>query len=273
MNAEPKILKPLCILFCFAFFALVLLLPLLTLFIEAFSEGVPAYFAAIIEENTLKAIRLTLIVALIVVPLNSVFGILLAYCIAKFNFRGKMILTTLLEVPFAISPVIAGLMFVLLFGSNGVFGQTLSSIGIKIMFALPAIVLASAFITFPFVAKELIPLMSEQGKEEEEAALSLGASGWQTFWHVTLPNIKWGLFYGMVLTNARTMGEFGAVAVVSGKIVGITTTMPLYIEILYNEYEYIAAFAIATLLTLLSILSLALKYLIRRFESRRVLTY
>ncbi|MDE7254972.1 MAG: ABC transporter permease subunit, partial [Helicobacter sp.] len=183
--------------------------------------------------------------------------------------RGKTMLITLLEVPFAISPVIAGLMFVLLFGSNGVFGQTLSSLGIQIMFALPGIVLASAFITFPFVAKELIPLMSEQGKEEEEAALSLGASGWQTFWHVTLPNIKWGLFYGMVLTNARTMGEFGAVAIVSGKIVGITTTMPLYIEILYNEYEYISAFAIATLLTLLSILTLALKYGIRKFESRR----
>lgn len=269
MSAEPRILKTICVVFTFAFFALVLLLPLFTLFAEAFAEGFKAYLAAIVEENTLKAIRLTLVVAFIVLPLNSVFGILLAYCIAKFDFRGKTILTTMLEVPFAISPVIAGLMFVLLFGSSGVFGQTLSSLGIQIMFALPGIVLASAFITFPFVAKELIPLMSEQGKEEEEAALSLGANGWQTFWYVTLPNIKWGLFYGMVLTNARTMGEFGAVAIVSGKIVGITTTMPLYIEILYNEYEYISAFAIATLLTLLSILTLTLKYAIRKLESRR----
>lgn len=268
MNTEPKILKPLCVAFSFVFFAFVLLLPLFTLFSEAFAEGFDAYFAAITEENTLKAIRLTLLVACIVLPLNSIFGILLAYAIAKFDFRGKTILTTLLEVPFAISPVIAGLMFVLLFGSSGVFGQTLDSLGIQIMFALPGIVLASAFITFPFVAKELIPLMSEQGNEEEEAALSLGANGWQTFWFVTLPNIKWGLFYGMVLTNARTMGEFGAVAIVSGKIVGITTTMPLYIEILYNEYEYIAAFAIATLLTLLSILTLTLKYGIRKLESR-----
>lgn len=267
MNVEPKFLKPFCVTFSFLFFALFLVLPLLTLFLEAFSEGFSAYIAAICEENTLKAIRLTLIVALIVLPLNSIFGILLAYCIAKFEFKGKTILTTLLEVPFAISPVIAGLMFVLLFGSSGIFGKTLDSLGIQIMFALPAIVLASAFITFPFIAKELIPLMSEQGKEEEEAALSLGANGWQTFWYVTLPNIKWGLFYGMVLTNARTMGEFGAVAIVSGKIVGITTTMPLYIEILYNEYEYISAFAIATLLTLLSILTLVLKTLIRRFES------
>ncbi len=267
MNVEPKFLKPFCVAFSFLFFALFLVLPLLTLFLEAFSEGFSAYIAAICEENTLKAIRLTLIVALIVLPLNSIFGILLAYCIAKFEFKGKTILTTLLEVPFAISPVIAGLMFVLLFGSSGIFGKTLDSLGIQIMFALPAIVLASAFITFPFIAKELIPLMSEQGKEEEEAALSLGANGWQTFWYVTLPNIKWGLFYGMVLTNARTMGEFGAVAIVSGKIVGITTTMPLYIEILYNEYEYISAFAIATLLTLLSILTLVLKTLIRHFES------
>ncbi|MBX7489988.1 sulfate ABC transporter permease subunit CysW [Helicobacter turcicus] len=266
MLIEPRFLKPLCLSIMLGFLSIILLLPLITLFSEAFKEGFGAYWNAILEENTLKAIALTLIVACIVLPLNTFFGILIAYCVAKFDFFGKRVLNTLLEVPFAISPVIVGLMFVLLFGSSGIFGNTLENLGIQIVFALPGIILASAFITFPFVAKELIPLMQEQGKEEEEAALSLGASGWQSFWFVTLPNIKWGVFYGMVLTNARVMGEFGAVAVVSGKIVGVTTTMPLYIEILYSEYEYIAAFCIASLLTLLSILTLVLKLVITRLS-------
>ncbi len=268
MQIEPRFLKPLCLGVMFGFLAVILLLPLITLFCEAFKDGLSAYYHAILEENTLKAIKLTLIVACIVLPLNTFFGILIAYCMAKFEFFGKRILNTLLEIPFAISPVIVGLMFVLLFGSSGIFGQTLENLGIQIVFALPGIILASAFITFPFVAKELIPLMQEQGKEEEEAALSLGANGWQTFWFVTLPNIKWGVFYGMILTNARVMGEFGAVAVVSGKIVGVTTTMPLYIEILYSEYEYIAAFCIASLLTFLSLLTLILKFVIVKFSKR-----
>lgn len=268
MNIEPKFLKPVCIAISIIFFSVVLILPLITLFMEAFAEGFYGYYAAISEENTRKAIGLTVLVAFIVLPLNTIFGIIIAYFVAKFEFIGKTLITTLLEVPFAISPVIVGLMFMLLFGSGGFLGGSLDTMGIQVMFALPGIILASAFITFPFVAKELIPLMQEQGKEEEEAALSLGANGWQTFFYVTLPNIKWGLFYGIVLTNARTMGEFGAVAIVSGKIVGVTTTMPLYIEILYNEYEYVGAFAIASLLTFLSFLTLVCKYLIKYLETK-----
>ena len=266
MQIEPRFLKPLCLGLSLGFFAVVLLLPLMTLFSEAFKEGIFVYWEVLKESNTQKAIGLSLLVACVVLPLNTFFGILIAYCVAKFEFFGKHFINTLLEIPFAISPVIVWLMFVLLFGSSVMFGSTLEQWGVQIIFALPGIILASAFITFPFVAKELIPLMQQQGKEEEEAALSLGANGWQTFWHVTLPNIKWGVFYGMVLTNARTMGEFGAVAVVSGKIVGLTTTMPLYIEILYAEYEYIAAFCIASLLTLLSLVTLVLKFVIKARE-------
>ncbi len=261
---EPRILRRVFITITFLFLGLFVVIPLITIFLEAFSEGVGIFLEAIKEENTIKAILLTLSCAIVAVPLNTIFGIFLAYAIAKFEFRGKAILTTLLEVPFAISPVIAGLMFVLLFGNSGFFGEVLQEWNLKIIFAFPAILIATCFVTFPFVAKELIPLMSEQGKEEEEAALSLGASGIQTFFKVTLPNIKWGLFYGMILTNARAMGEFGAVAVVSGKIVGLTTTMPLYIEILYNEYLHIAAFSVASLLTLLSLVSLVLKIVVER---------
>ncbi|RDU65498.1 sulfate ABC transporter permease subunit CysW [Helicobacter sp. MIT 14-3879] len=269
MNSEPKFLKFIGISISLTFLGMILILPLITLFIEAFSGGISSYIEAINAENTIKAIKLTLIVAIIVLPINTFFGILIAYLIAKFDFKGKNILNTILEIPFAISPVIVGLMFVLLFSNSGIFGKILEDAGFKIIFALPGIILASAFITFPFVAKELIPLMQEQGKEEEEAALSLGANAWQTFFLITLPNIKWGVFYGMVLTNARVMGEFGAVAVVSGKIVGVTTTMPLYIEILYNEYEYITAFAIASLLTFLGILTLILKYFINKKNNNK----
>ncbi len=264
MNQEPAFLKPILIFITFVFLSIMLILPLITVFFEAFSEGIMAYIQSILAENALKAIYLTVLVAIIVVPLNTFFGILLAYAIAKFDFKGKSVLTTLLEIPFAISPVIAGLMFVLLFSSSGFFGDIIKNADIKIVFALPGILLASAFVTFPFVAKELIPLMQEQGKEEEEAALSLGANGWQTFFSITLPNIKWGLFYGIVLTNARAMGEFGAVAVVSGKVIGLTTTMPIYVEILYSEYLYVTAFGIASLLTFLSVITLVLKNIIER---------
>ena len=265
---EPRFLKPLSIGITFIFLGLFVVLPLGTIFSEALSEGVQSYTQALREQNTLKAINLTLLCALIVVPLNTFFGIALAYGIAKFNFRFKTLLTTLIDLPFAISPAVAGLMLVLLFGSSGLLGEILQKWDIKIIFAFPGIILASAFVTFPFVAKELIPLMQQQGTEEEEAALSLGANGWQTFFRVTLPNIKWGLFYGAVPTNARAMGEFGAVAVVSGKFVGITTTMPIYIEILYNEYLYVSAFCIASLFVLLSVVTLILKGLLEYKKER-----
>ena len=265
-NAEPKALRFVGIAISVIFLGIMVALPLIVVFIEAFSEGIAVYVNALRDEYTLKAIMLTLLCAVVVVPLNAVFGIFIAYAIAKFEFRGKFIITSLLEIPFAISPVIVGLCFVLLFGNSGFFGELLSKWDIKIIFAIPAILLTSAFVTFPFVAKELIALMQEQGKDEEEAAISLGASGWQSFFKVTLPNIKWGLFYGIVLTNARVIGEFGAVAVVSGKIIGLTTTMPLYIEILYNDYLYTAAFAVASVLTLLSIIALILKFIIEKYE-------
>jgi sulfate transport system permease protein len=241
------------------FMAVILLLPLLLVFIEALRKGVPAFFEALAEPDTLSAIRLTLTVAAIAVPLNLVFGVAAAWAIAKFEFRGKAFLTTLIDLPFSISPVISGLVYVLLFGANSVLGPWLKSYGIEILFAIPGIVLATIFVTFPFVARELIPLMQEQGTGDEEAALSLGASGWQTFWHVTLPNIKWGLLYGVLLCNARAMGEFGAVSVVSGHIRGLTETMPLHVEVLYNEYNFVAAFAVSTLLALLALVTLALK--------------
>lgn len=265
-SVEPKALKYIAIAISFVFLGIMVALPLVIVFIEAFSEGISVYWEALSDSYTLKAIALTLTCVVIVVPLNAIFGVFIAYAIAKFEFRGKFILASLIEIPFAVSPVIVGLCFVLLFGNSGFFGAILAKYDIQIIFALPAIILASAFVTFPFVAKELIALMQEQGKDEEEAAISLGANGWQSFFKVTLPNIKWGLFYGIVLTNARVIGEFGAVAVVSGKVIGLTTTMPLYIEILYNDYLYTAAFAVASVLSLLSIIALVLKFIIEKYE-------
>ncbi|MGC4026030.1 MAG: sulfate ABC transporter permease subunit CysW [Mesorhizobium sp.] len=242
-----------------AFLALVLLLPLVAVFVEAFRKGPEEFLLSLNDPDTFAAIRLTLTVAAIAVPLNLVFGVVAAWAIAKFEFKGKAFLTTLIDLPFSVSPVISGLVYVLLFGAGSVLGPWLKSYGIEILFALPGIVLATMFVTFPFVARELIPLMQEQGTSEEEAALSLGASGWQTFWYVTLPNIKWGLLYGVLLCNARAMGEFGAVSVVSGHIRGLTNTMPLHVEILYNEYNFVAAFAVATLLAGLALVTLVLK--------------
>ncbi|MDO1581375.1 sulfate ABC transporter permease subunit CysW [Rhizobium oryzicola] len=242
-----------------AFLGIVVVLPLVTVFYEAFRKGSDAFFEAFQEPDAIAAIRLTLTVAAIAVPLNLVFGVAAAWAVAKFEFRGKTFLVTLIDLPFSISPVISGLVYVLLFGAQSYLGPILKSQGIQIIFALPGMVLATIFVTFPFIARELIPLMEEQGTGDEEAALSLGASGWQTFWYVTLPNVKWGLLYGVLLCNARAMGEFGAVSVVSGHVRGLTETMPLHIEILYNEYNFAAAFAVATLLALLALVTLALK--------------
>jgi sulfate transport system permease protein len=239
--------------------ALFLVLPLLTVLIEALRKGAEVYFSALKEPNTLSAIKLTLLVAAIAVPLNTVFGVAAAWVIARFDFRGKNILLTLIDLPFSVSPVIAGLIYVLVFGSHGWFGPWLSQHNIHILFAVPGLVLATIFVTFPFVARELIPLMQEQGRDEEEAALSLGANGWQMFFKVTLPNIKWALLYGVILCNARAMGEFGAVSVVSGHIRGLTNTLPLHVEILYNEYNFAASFAVASLLALLAVATLIFK--------------
>ncbi|MFD1198307.1 sulfate ABC transporter permease subunit CysW [Brucella gallinifaecis] len=242
-----------------AFLALFLILPVIAVFVEAFRKGTGEYLAALVEPDALAAIRLTLLVAAISVPVNLVFGVAAAWAIAKFEFKGKALLTTLIDLPFSVSPVISGLVFVLLFASHGLLGPWLESYNIQILFAVPGIVLATLFVTFPFVARELIPLMQEQGSGDEEAAISLGANGWQTFRYVTLPNIKWGLLYGVLLCNARAMGEFGAVSVVSGHIRGLTNTMPLHVEILYNEYNFVAAFAVASLLALLALVTLAIK--------------
>jgi sulfate transport system permease protein len=239
------------------FLCVFLLLPLLAVFVQAFSKGVAAYYMAISEPMAWAAVKLTLLVAAIAVPLNLVFGVAAAWAIAKFDFRGKSALITLIDLPFAVSPVIAGMIFILVFGTHGWFGGSLKAHHIHVVFAVPGIVLATIFVTFPFIARELIPVMQAQGKEDEETALSLGATGWQTFWRVTLPNIRWGLLYGVLLCNARAMGEFGAVSVVSGHIRGLTNTMPLHVEILYNEYNYTAAFAVASLLALLALLTLA----------------
>jgi sulfate/thiosulfate transport system permease protein len=239
------------------FLGLFLVLPLLVVFIQALSKGVSAYASAIADPTAWAAVKLTLLVAAIAVPINLVFGVAAAWAIAKFEFRGKSALTTLIDLPFAVSPVIAGLVFILLFGAHGWFGATLRAHHIRVVFAIPGIVLATIFVTFPFIARELIPVMQAQGKDDEETAVSLGATGWQTFWRVTLPNIRWGLMYGVLLCNARAMGEFGAVSVVSGHIRGLTDTMPLHVEILYNEYSYAAAFAVASLLALLALLTLA----------------
>ena len=246
------------------FLALFLFVPLASVFYEALRKGADTYLSALTEPDAVEAIKLTLTVAAIAVPLNVVFGVAAAWAIAKFDFRGKNLLITLIDLPFSVSPVISGLIYVLMFGAQGWFGPWLAAHDIKIMFAVPGIVLATIFVTFPFVARELIPLMQSQGSEEEEAAIVLGASGWQTFWHVTLPNIRWALLYGVILCNARAMGEFGAVSVVSGHIRGQTNTMPLHIEILYNEYQFAAAFAVASLLAGLALVTLVLKYLVER---------
>lgn len=241
------------------FLGLFLMLPLITVFVEAFRKGAALYFAALREKEALAAVRLTLTTAAIAVPANLLFGLAAAWAIAKFRFRGKQLLLTLIDVPFAVSPVISGLVFVLLFGARGWFGPWLAEHDIKIIFAVPGIVLATVFVTFPFVARELIPLMQAQGVQEEEAAATLGASGWRIFRKVTLPNIKWGLLYGIILCNARAMGEFGAVSVVSGHVRGKTNTIPLHVQILYNEYKFTAAFAVASLLVLLAVVTLAVK--------------
>jgi sulfate/thiosulfate transport system permease protein len=240
-----------------AFVAAFLLMPLFVVFTQALSKGAGVYLAAVSDPIAWAAIKLTLLVAAIAVPMNLVFGVAAAWAITKFEFRGKSTLITLIDLPFAVSPVIAGLTYILIFGARGWFGPYLQAHDIRVVFAVPGIVLATIFVTFPFVARELIPVMQTLGRDDEETALSLGASGWQTFWHVTLPNIRWGLLYGVLLCNARAMGEFGAVSVVSGHIRGLTNTMPLHVEILYNEYNYAAAFAVASLLALLALLTLA----------------
>ncbi|MEI7036567.1 sulfate ABC transporter permease subunit CysW [Fulvimonas yonginensis] len=245
-----------------AWMLLFLLLPLAAVFVEAFHAGVQAYFASLDRYETLAAVRLTLLVAAFVVPLNLVFGVTAAWLMARFQFRGKALLGALIDLPFSVSPVVAGLVYVLLFGAQGWFGPWLAAHGVQIVFAVPGLVLATLFVTVPFVARELIPLMQAQGSEEEQAARVLGASGWRTFFHVTLPNIRWGLLYGVLLCNARAMGDFGAVSVVSGHIRGLTTTMPLEVEMLYNEYDYVGAFAVASLLALLALLTLAVKTLL-----------
>ena len=249
------------------FLTVFLFVPLAFVFHEALRKGIVVYLTAITDPDALAAVRMTLLAAAIAVPLNLVFGVAAAWAIAKFSFPGKNVLTTLIDLPFSVSPVIAGLIFVLLFGLQGWFGPWLREHDLKVIFAVPGIVLATIFVTFPFVARELIPLMQAQGTEQEEAATVLGASGWKTFWRVTLPNIKWGLLYGVILCNARAMGEFGAVAVVSGHIRGETNTMPLHIEILYNEYQFAAAFAVASLLALLALVTLTLKYVIERRQN------
>ncbi len=267
---ESKLVPGILITITVLFLSLFLLLPLITIFLKAFERGMDVYIAAITDQEAFSAIRLTLLVTLIVVPLNTVFGIAAAWLITKFQFKGKQVLLSLIEMPFAVSPVIAGLVFVLLFTPRGALGEWLLEHGVKIIFSVPGIIIATIFVTFPFVARELIPVMQAQGKSEEEAALSLGASGWKMFWRVTLPNIKWGLLYGMILCNARAIGEFGAVSVVSGHVRGITNTMPLHIEILYNEYQFSAAFAVATLMSLIAVFTLFIKNWIEwRMEKRQ----
>lgn len=271
---EPRWVRVALLTIALVFLTLFLFIPLAAVFTEALKKGWEVYVESVIDADALSAIKLTLIAAAISVPLNLVFGVAAAWAIAKFEFRGKSFLLTLIDLPFSISPVIVGLMYVLVFGASGWFGPWLAEHDIKILFAVPGIVLATVFITFPFVARELIPLMQQQGTEEEEAALVLGASGWSTFWRVTMPNIKWGLLYGVILCNARAMGEFGAVSVVSGHIRGETNTMPLHVEILYNEYNFTAAFAVASLLALLALVTLAIKSFIewRLHESRKAST-
>ena len=264
--AEPPAVRWLLIGIALVFLTLMLIIPVAAVFVKAFEQGVAVYMEAVASDDALSAIYLTLLTVLIAVPLNTVFGVAAAWAIAKFQFKGRNFIITLIDLPFAVSPVIAGLVFIFLFGKPGIFWPWLSANDIKIVFAVPGIVLATVFVTFPFLARELIPLMQVQGTTEEEAALSLGASGWRTFWHVTLPNIKWGLIYGIILTSARAVGEFGAVSVVSGHIRGQTNTMPLHVEILYNEYQFSAAFAVASLMTLMAMITLVVK----SFAERKV---
>lgn len=259
---EPTWLRLLLTVLALIFLLLIVILPLVAVFVEALRQGTSAYFASFDNPDVRAAVQLTLIVAAIAVPLNTAFGIVASWAIAKFDFVGKSLLVTLIDLPFSVSPVVAGLVYVLIFGVHGWFGSWLTAYNIQIIFAVPGLVLATIFVTFPFVARELIPLMEEQGTEEEEAAISLGASGFKTFLRVTLPNIKWGLLYGVLLCNARAMGEFGAVSVVSGHIRGETNTMPLYVEILYNEYNFVAAFAVASLLAMLALVTLVLKKIV-----------
>jgi sulfate/thiosulfate transport system permease protein len=262
--SEPALVRRVLIGAALAIVGVFLVLPLVAVLAGAFKEGASAYAAAVRDPDALAAVRLTLLVAAIAVPVNLVFGVAAAWAIAKFDFPGKSVLVTLIDLPFAVSPVVAGLIFVLLFGMNGWMGPWLIERDIRIVFAVPGIVLATLFVTFPFVARELIPLMQSQGNDEEEASLILGAGGWQTFRLVTLPNLKWGLLYGVIVLNARAMGEFGAVSVVSGKIRGLTATVPLHVEILYNEYQSAAAFAVASLLTVLAVITLVLKSIVNR---------
>jgi len=261
---EPRAVQLVLIAASLGYLGIFLLLPLASVFAEALAKGFRVYWASITEPEALSAIRLTLVTAGISVPCNVVFGIAAAWAVTKFQFRGKDILITLIDLPFAVSPVIAGLIFVLLFGAHGWFGPWLQAHDIKLIFAVPGIVLATVFVTFPFVARELIPVMQSTGADQEEAALTLGAGGWSTFWRVTLPSVKWGLLYGVILCNARAMGEFGAVSVVSGHIRGLTNTIPLQVEILYNEYNFTAAFAVASLLTFLALITLAAKAWVER---------
>ncbi|HEV8702405.1 MAG TPA: sulfate ABC transporter permease subunit CysW [Candidatus Polarisedimenticolia bacterium] len=265
---EPRAVRWLLTGLALSFLLLFLFLPLVVVFTEAFRKGIGAYVAALADPVALSAIRLTLFTAAVVVPLNAIFGVAAAWAIAKFDFRGKNLLTTLIDLPFSVSPVIAGMVFVLLFGAHGLVGPYLLARDIRVIFALPGIVLATTFVTFPLVARELIPLMQSQGNDEEEAALTLGAGGWQTFFRISLPKIRWGLLYGIVLCAARAMGEFGAVSVVSGHVRGVTNTLPLHVEILYNEYQFSAAFAVASLLTLMALLTLLVKGLME-WRSRR----
>lgn len=265
---ESPWVRRLLLTLALAFFALFLLLPLVAVFTEALRKGWAVYFASLADEETLSALKLTLLAAAFAVPFNLVFGVSAAWAIAKHDFRGKQLLITFIDLPFSVSPVVAGLMYVLLFGAQGWFGPWLQDHDLKIVFAVPGIVLATVFVTFPFVARELIPLMQAQGRDEEEAATVLGASGWQTFRRVTLPNIRWGLLYGVILCNARAFGEFGAVSVVSGHVRGLTNTLPLQVEILYNEYQFAAAFAVASVLALLALVTLVLKQLVEWQASR-----
>ncbi|MNS64895.1 Sulfate transport system permease protein CysW [compost metagenome] len=265
---EPRWVRGILLFVALSFLTLFLLVPLAAVFAEAFKKGWQLYLAAIVEPDALSAIRLTLLVAAIALPVNLVFGVAAAWAITKFQFRGKQFLITLIDLPFSVSPVVAGLVFIPLFGTQGWLGGWLQDHDWKIVYAVPGIVLATLFVTFPFVARELIPLMQAQGSEEEQAALTLGASGWQIFWRVTLPNIKWGLLYGAILCNARAMGEFGAVSVVSGQVRGLTNTMTLHVEILYNEYQYSAAFAVASLLALLALVTLVAKNVVEWRNAR-----
>lgn len=270
--SEPSLVRWSLIGLMLAYLGVFLVVPLLAVFVKAMEKGVTVYWSAISDPVALAAIQLTLLTAAIAVPLNVLFGVMASWAVAKFEFPGKQLLITLIDLPFSVSPVISGMIFVLLCGRQGVFGPWLAGHEIKIVFALPGIVLATIFVTFPYVARELIPLMQAQGTDEEEAALTLGANGWQTFWRVTLPSVKWGLLYGVILCNARAMGEFGAVSVVSGHIRGLTNTIPLHVEILYNEYQFTAAFAVASLLCLLALVTLIAKHAIERKMGQRAIS-